>query len=203
MSGGGRRFWDQHIAALLVRPLIGTPVTPNQVTALSLIVGLAGGWLFALGAPAAHWGAVLFMVAALLDHCDGELARATGTTSRFGHHFDVAAGGLVHVALYTGIGIGLRDGTLGGWAPVMGIVAGVTVGAIFIVRVDLERRKGADAIDQPQIAGFEAEDFMYLVGPITWFGGLTPFLTASCIGAPLYLAWQLLAYRRPMGSGSA
>lgn len=202
-NGGQHRFWDQHLAALLIRPLVGTPATPNQVTALSLIVGLAAGLLFAVGAPAYHWGAGLFMASALLDHCDGELARATETSSRFGHLFDVATGGLVHVALYAGIGIGLRHGALGGWAPVMGIVVGATVASIFIVRVDLERRKGAWTIDQPRLGGFEAGDAMYLVGPITWLGGLTPFLIATCVGAPLFLAWQLLAYRRPVGTGPA
>ena len=33
---------------------------------------------------------------------------------RFGYHFDVAAGGWVHVVLLAGIGIGLRHGTLDG-----------------------------------------------------------------------------------------
>lgn len=32
-------------------------------------------------------------------------------------------------------------------------------------------------------------------------GGLTAFLIATSIGAPLFLAWQMLADRRPVGIG--
>ena len=35
-----------------------------------------------------------------------------------------------------------------------------------------------------------------LVGPITWLGGLAPFLALAAVGAPLFLFWQLWDYRR-------
>jgi len=55
-------LWDQRLAAILVRPLIGTGVTPNHVTTLSLAVALIGAGLIATGDPvAANWGAGLFM----------------------------------------------------------------------------------------------------------------------------------------------
>lgn len=177
---------DQRLARLLVRPLMGTPVTPNAVTALSLVIGLAGAWLFARGGALVHLGALLFMIATLLDHVDGELARMTGQTSWFGHYFDLAAGGAVLVALFIGIGIGLEPAAFGGHAPLMGVLAGVAIAIIFTVRLELERRAGKAATRQPRLNGFEIEDVMYLVGPITWLGGLRPFLALAALGAPLY-----------------
>ena len=44
------------------------------------------------------------MLSAWLDHCDGELARATGRTSRFGHYFDYLAATLAYSALFLGAG---------------------------------------------------------------------------------------------------
>ncbi len=113
--------YDQRIARVLVRPLARLGVTPNQVTAVSLLLALGAGALFALGgAPAIHWAAGLFVLARFLDHFDGELARLTGKTSRFGYYFDYITGGLSHAALFAGMGWGLAGGPLGGWALALG-----------------------------------------------------------------------------------
>jgi phosphatidylglycerophosphate synthase len=187
------------LARALVRPLAGTAVTPNQITASSLLIGLAGAVLIARGGAAMHWGALLFMIAALLDHADGELARMTGRTSRFGHVFDVVTGGVIHVALFLGIGYGLRDTGLGPWAVPMGLAAGLAVMAIFTFRFEAERRSGSASIAQPTFAGFEIEDVIYLIGPIVWLGGLVPFLVLANIGAPAFLIYQVWAVRARRG----
>ena len=51
--------WDQRIARALVRPLAATPVTPNQVTTLSQMLGVGGAVLLGFGATASYWGAFL------------------------------------------------------------------------------------------------------------------------------------------------
>ena len=76
--------YDQRLAALRVRPLAHTPVTPNHVTTASLLLGLAAAALFAWGDGAApHWAAGLVIAARFIDHMDGELARMSGRTSQF------------------------------------------------------------------------------------------------------------------------
>jgi phosphatidylglycerophosphate synthase len=187
--------WDKRVARALVSPLAQTSVTPNHVTAISLVVGLTGALLIALGGAAMHWGALLFMVACLLDHADGELARMTDQTSRFGHVFDVVTDGVIHVALFLGIGFGLRDTGLGAWAVPMGVAASLAVLAIFILRFKVERQTDSATVAQPTFAGFEIEDVMYLIGPIIWLGGLVPFLVLACIGAPAFLVYQVWAAR--------
>jgi archaetidylinositol phosphate synthase len=185
--------WDQRLARLLMRPLVATRVTPNQVTTLSLAIGLLAAWLYAAGGAAAHLGGACFMLAFLLDHADGELARMTGRTSTFGHYYDLAAGGAVLIALFVGIGVGLQGAAPGPWPLGLGIAAGLATAVIFALRLELERRAGKDATRQPNLLGCEIEDVMYLVGPVTWLGLLEPLLVLAGFGAPLFalfVLWQ-------------
>jgi archaetidylinositol phosphate synthase len=183
--------WDQRLANLVIRPLAGTRVTPNQVTTVSLILGLAGALLLALGGGAMHAGALLFMLSFWLDHADGELARITGRTSSFGHYYDLAADGTVLILTFIGIGVGLGDTALGGWAVALGSAAGSATAIIFVLRGELERRFGKASTRQPSLLGFEIEDVLYLLGPITWVGALKPFLLLAGIGTPLFALWVL------------
>ena len=188
--------WDQRLARALMRPLVAARITPNQITTFSLAVGLLAAWLFASGGAAVHVGAACFMLAFWLDHADGELARSTGRTSLFGHCYDLAAGGAVLIALFIGIGIGLRKDGLGAWPIVLGSSAGLATAVTFVLRMELERRAGKPATRQPNLLGFELEDVMYLLGPITWLGMLQPFLVLAGIGTPLFALLVLWQCRR-------
>jgi phosphatidylglycerophosphate synthase len=172
---------------VVARRLAATRVTPNQVTTVSLGFGLAGAALFASGSPAAaNAGACGYCLSALFDHVDGELARMTGRSSSFGHAYDRIADLIVKIAVFSGMGIGLRSGSLGGWAPVIGILAGAAFVSIFALRSELARRRGPEALRQPSYAGFEVEDILYVIAPVTWLGGLQPFVIAAAIGAPIF-----------------
>ncbi len=192
-----RMPWDQRIARLLVRPLVHTPVTPNQITALRLLTGLGACGCLAYGeAPLIHWGAGLFVISNFIDHMDGELARLSGKTSRFGHLFDIVSDAIVHILLFVSIGIGLSDGWLGDAAWIMGVVSGISVSALFALFQYLEGRMDVKQAGLPRIAGFEVEDVMYLISPAIWGGGLVPVLMLATIGAPLFGIWSLIRYRR-------
>ncbi len=178
--------WDTRLARLMVRPLAGTFVRPNHITVLSLISGTVGAALIGSGDVLwMNWGALLYMLAALFDHADGELARMTGTSSRFGFLFDQAVGAFLYTILFLGIGFGLRNGPLGTTAIWMGGVATLAVGIILAIRFVEEMHGGKEAVAQPALAGFEVEDIMYLIGPLTWWGGLKPFLMLASVGAPI------------------
>ena len=188
--------WDQRLAHLLVRPLRHSRVTPNAITTLALALGLAAAWLFAQGAAAAHLGALLFVLSCLFDHADGELARMTGRTSTFGHYYDLIADGLVLSAVFVGIGVGLSTAEPGLAALALGLLAGCTALLIVLLRLELERRLGKAATRQPNVLGFELQDLMYLLGPVTWLGGLEGFLMLAAIGAPLYALVVLWSFGR-------
>jgi len=193
--------WDHLLARHLARFLARLNIHPNAVTTLCLISGIGAAYLFSLGeAIAANWAATLFMLAAFLDHVDGEVARASGKTSNFGHYYDHFATGVAYVVLFIGIGEGEKFGALGNWAVVLGILAGFGITLIFTIRLGIELRAGRGSIRQPNFLGFEPEDALYIVGPVTWMGFLHPFLIAAGIGAPIFLVWVLWdRYRKVQG----
>lgn len=76
----------------LVRPLVKTSITPNQVTFLSLCAGLASAACIVKGTPIALLaGGALLFASAILDGVDGMIARLKKTSSETGHAIDGAA----------------------------------------------------------------------------------------------------------------
>jgi phosphatidylglycerophosphate synthase len=190
---------DQRIARRAAALLARTPATPNFVTGVSILVGLAAAYLLARGDGWVHLGGAVFVVAVWMDHVDGELARQTARTSTFGHYFDHAAAMTNYVSGFVGAGFGLRFGELGHWGPVLGASAGIAIAGIMSVRLHMEIRDGRDSVRQTVHGGFEIEDTLYILAPITWFGLLEYFLVAAGIGAPVYLlyvAWESLRAAR-------
>ncbi len=188
---------DVRLARWLVRPLASTPVHPNHLTLFSLLLGLASAALFALGGTALlGWAAALYMVAVFSDHLDGELARLTGRTSRFGHYLDFLVGGLNYTLMFIGVGYGLwRQGT-GDWALLLGLAAGLANPVIMTLRVSMENRFGFESVDHPQLGLFTIEDFIYLIGPLTWLGDVTWFFLPYGLGALGYLAWTVWEFHK-------
>ncbi|MBI2395745.1 MAG: CDP-alcohol phosphatidyltransferase family protein [Deltaproteobacteria bacterium] len=83
----------------LVRPLVRTSITPNQVTFLSLCAGLGSAALIVKGTPVALLAAgVLLFSSAILDGVDGMIARLKKTSSETGHAIDGAADYAVNVS---------------------------------------------------------------------------------------------------------
>lgn len=189
--------YDNRIAVVIARGLARTSVSPNAVTAVVLSLGLCAGVLFATGERwLVHLAPVPFMLAMLGDHIDGNLARLTGRGSTFGHYFDHAAMAGTYTAMFVGAGIGLSSSWLGVWAIPLGILAGISVAAIFSLRIGVEVMAGKDYVEQPNFLGFEPEDTLYIVGPVTWLGFLGPFVIAAGIGTPLFLLYVLWQSRR-------
>jgi archaetidylinositol phosphate synthase len=182
---------DQRIAKFAVRGLAKMPVTPNLVTGASILLGFLAAVLFAQGGLMIHWGASVFVVVVWMDHVDGELARKTGTTSEFGHYFDHAAAMLNYVMMFVGAGFGLDVGNFGTYGLWLGIGAGVSVAAIMSVRIYGEERIGRSFANQTVRAGFEIEDVLYVVAPITWFGFIDYFILLAGVGAPLFLLYVI------------
>ncbi len=96
----------------VVRLLYFTPVTPNQITVLSLIFGLASAGFYVSGIPdALVWGAIFLYGKVFLDNVDGNLARARGTTSRFGRFLDSLTDFGVTVLVYIAVTVYLVRAT--------------------------------------------------------------------------------------------
>ena len=195
-----QRPWDARLARRLVTPLKDSRATPNHLTTIRLAVGLAAAAAFLPGTYGwVNIGALLLILSNFLDHTDGELARISGKSSRIGHIYDLASDTVVTILLFLaiGIGVGTRVGSLLQLPPaVLGLVAGSAVALIFYLRMRIEALAGKAASKQGSLAGFETEDVLYLLPLVTLFNGLTNFLVAAAIGAPLFAIWVITDYRR-------
>ncbi len=96
------RFFSTHISFLLAK--IG--VHPNVVTTAVFLLTLIGAWFAASGVyKSIVLGALIFQLASILDGCDGELARLTYRTSRFGSWYERISGDLRYVIFFEALGI--------------------------------------------------------------------------------------------------
>lgn len=186
------------MATALVRPFLGSRwAHPNHFTTLRLVAGVAGATAFATGAWP-NLGASLVVLSNFLDHTDGEFARMSGKTSRFGHYYDLAADALVTVSLFAGIGIGLAQDDQSILEMILGLMAGGAVAIIFHLRNQMESAHGKEAMRQPRWGGFETEDVLYLMPLVTLCDGLQWFLYAAAVGAPLACLLVAATYLRVM-----
>jgi len=129
-DSGVDRYLHRRCSRWITRFLVHTDLTPNHVSLVSLAIGLGAIWCFWSATPASAFaGVLLYALACIVDHADGELARLTLQESRFGANLDWTIDTLIHAGLVLGIGL-----TAGG--PVMqgvGLLgaAGVTLSALF------------------------------------------------------------------------
>lgn len=194
--------WDSRLARRVAVPVAAAGILPNTVTTFGLAMGVGSGILFAVGGHAAGWAALMFVCAVFTDHVDGEVARLTHKASLFGHFYDHVAAGLSYAAMFIGAGIGLRNGAYGAWSVAAGLSAGLSVLGIIFVRLKVSIERGPDAIRQRIFLGFEPEDTLYVVGPVVWIDGFTPynelltFVMAAGIGTPIYMLRVFMQTRR-------
>lgn len=94
------------IAYLVVKGISWMPVTPNQVTTVSLLAGLLASYFFFQGTSSALvWGALWYALANVLDCADGQLARLQQSGTLFGRVWDGVADYISTAAVFLGIGL--------------------------------------------------------------------------------------------------
>ncbi len=154
----------RHMSYPLTLLLAKLPITPNQITGLSLLAGLAGAWYFSLGtADAGIIGGLLFIACYTLDNCDGEIARFKNMSSEWGAQFDDLADWLVDGAFFAGLGYGVSTATGEAFWLWLGLAA--TAGATIDYVIDLvfhakaKRTPQAETREETAKADRKPEDF--------------------------------------------
>jgi hypothetical protein len=109
------------------RRLVPTRVTADQVTVVSLILGLIAGNLFFYES---RWlnaaGVALFLLSDIFDSADGQLARTRGTSTPFGRVLDGASDNIRFINLYLTLIARLVVSGHGWQAVVLGVAAGIS-----------------------------------------------------------------------------
>ncbi|CAA6603700.1 CDP-alcohol phosphatidyltransferase [Rhodospirillaceae bacterium LM-1] len=189
--------WIHKISRVFVRPLVDTPVTPNQLTTLRLACGIGAASLVAVGDDKlTAIGAGVFLASMVLDRADGELARLSGKTSPWGHKYDLIADSLSNALIFAGLGIGLRGGFFGLWSIPMGFLAGGAVAAILWLVMRAESQQGARAAEISGSGGFDPDDGMLAIPVLIWLGLSQILLALAAIGAPAFAIYFFLKFRK-------
>ena len=207
------RHVERPISLQISRRLAGTGITPNQMSLISVAVGICGGPFFLSSRPLMQTiGALLFLAHSILDGCDGELARLKFQQSRWGGVLDFWGDNVVHTVIFACMGVGWSLSAGSAWPLALGAGAVLgTLGSAGFVYWRLMRSKdGGDTLftsvsDAPErpltrlLDSASRRDFIYLVILLALFGWSNWFLVMAGIGAPIYFFLVLFA-ARPQGS---
>lgn len=143
----------------IARGLRATRATPDQLTVVSLLVGLIAGHLMVYRSVALNAAGVgLFIISDIFDSADGQLARMRKTSTRFGRILDGVSDNLRFVNLY--VHLLVRVALAGsGWAAfALALTAGVShsfqsAGVDFMRQVYLYLGAGSGSeLDLPETA---------------------------------------------------
>jgi 1L-myo-inositol 1-phosphate cytidylyltransferase / CDP-L-myo-inositol myo-inositolphosphotransferase len=213
------RHVERPISLAISRLIAPTAITPNQMSLISIVVGLSGAPFFLSGRASLQTiGALLFLAHSILDGCDGELARLKFAESRWGGVLDFWGDNVVHAAVFACMAVGWSLAAGAGWPLLLGATAVLgSLGSAGLVYWRLMRSKddgGAlftSVSAEPgnplsrALDSASRRDFIYLVLILALAGKSNWFLALAGLGAPIYLCLLVyLAAREgtPGGSGA-
>src|SRR5215813_7720309 len=194
------RHVERPISLRIARRLASTAITPNQITLLSVGIGLSGALFFLCS----QWvcqtvGALLFLAHSILDGCDGELARLKFQESRFGGIIDYWGDNVVHIVVFACMAIGWCLSIGASWPLLLGVTAALgNFGSAWLVYWRVMHRKKESGPLFTSVATVPGQrlvrlldaatrrDFIYLVLIFALFGKANWFLLLASVGAPIF-----------------
>ena len=208
----------RHLSYWLTPIIYHLPISPNQVTALSMLAGLAGAWCFSQADPVFDiMGALLLVACYTLDNCDGEIARLKDLSSEWGAQFDDLVDWLVDSAFFIGLGYGTWHDTGENYWLWLGVAA--AAGATIDYTIDLvmyarakknpgsrnREEEATDARKPEDLADWliyifhklSRADFCIIVLGLAIFQGTWVLLPLAAIGAQAY--WITDLFQRARG----
>ena len=185
----------------VTRGLLRTSITPNQVTILAGVVCVFGALCFLSGG---YWGPLLgalcLQFSAVLDCCDGEIARIKFMESPLGDTLDIVVDTIGSIAIFLGIGVAVwKNGgsvyalTLGGVLALGGALSFPLVTLAEKTEEAGKRRGGwEDSFIHQLLTGLTTRDYSLLILASALVGQLSWFLWGAAFGSHLF--WMLLAW---------
>lgn len=192
------RVFHRRLSRGLTRWAVARGITPNTISIASILIGLGGAATIASGGVReALIGLALYIIAVVLDHSDGEVARVSFTESRFGEWLDVGGDTLVHAALVLAMGVTCDRET--GAGATWGIVAaaGVLASAWAQKTSPPAANRLASVFDALGTRdGFYLMLFAFVLGLAFWPAGLPMLMVIVAIGTHAYWLGSAIARRR-------
>jgi phosphatidylglycerophosphate synthase len=188
------RHLSRRVSRFISRRLVLTRVTPNQITLAGASMGMIGAFLLSW---ASYWpkviGSLLFLFCIIVDGVDGEIARLKLKATPFGHLLDVVTDNIVHIAIFSGIALGLyRDSDDPGYLHILWILiggfglCGLAVYQCILRRSPDERKQSVRTLRF--MALLSNRDFAYIVVALALVQRLQWFLIGAAVGTYLFAA---------------
>ncbi len=195
---------DTYLNRKLSRPLtqlfLRTALTPNQITLLSCLIGLFGAaCFFQADYWGPVWGALLLQLSAVIDCCDGEVARMKFLESRLGAWLDITLDTVVHLATFIGLGFAVwaQGGTQSPFVLGGLLVGGIVLSFVCVVGADrtalpnIYRQTWQGMLLHRMVFGLASRDYSLLIFLCAVAQKLAWFLWIAAIGVQVF--WLTLA----------
>jgi phosphatidylglycerophosphate synthase len=191
------RYVNRKLSAWFSRWCLHTPLTPNQLTLIACAIGLLASCSFAQGGwYGGMLGALLLQWSAVIDCCDGEVARLKFLESTGGYYLDITCDNIVHVAVFAAIAWSGYQELGRGYVLLLGALAAFgTVMSLIMILTTRRTRQASKGLDQ-LLDATANRDFSLLLAICALTGTLQWLLWVLAIGVNLFwlivlgLAWQ-------------
>jgi 1L-myo-inositol 1-phosphate cytidylyltransferase / CDP-L-myo-inositol myo-inositolphosphotransferase len=119
-DGPVSRHFNRHISRAITRLVLPLGMTPNAMTVVVALTGVAAALCASFPSYAMHvLGAALFQLHSIVDGCDGELARLTHRHGKHGALIDSLVDDLCNLFFFIGLSLGVARSLGEGW-PIVG-----------------------------------------------------------------------------------
>lgn len=192
------RYIIRKISGFITGLIVKTSLTPNQVTIVSLVIGIAAALFFSHGAHTCTIIAgVLYFISTVFDQCDGEVARFKHMESDFGRAFDIIVDSIVNAAIVIGITIAIYKANGSDLTIAAGLLAmtGIVISLLLTTYFSSKGEKNTGT--KEMLARLNNKDFFYIIMLASViFNQMIWFLLIMAVGTNIYWIAYKIAHRK-------
>jgi len=206
-----QKLINKRLSFFLTKWLISTSITPNQLTIISIFMGLLSAFLLSFST---HWanifGAMVFQLCIIVDDSDGHIARLKFQQSRRGVLLDRCGDLAVDTSIFLGIAVGSYRKTGQSHFLWLGFLMALGIFLTFFPTFweELIGRKESQSLagegndsQKSIIAEFTDRDWSYLIILFAFLDRLEWFLWMAALGAVLFGLTIFFLRLRPPNDG--
>ena len=190
------RFFSRQFTRLFLQ----TPLSPNMITLLSLVIGLISAVYFFQGTyENSIIGSGLLLLSAWIDCTDGEIARLKFMESKIGGKLDILCDNLVHFAVFFAIGMGLYQSTgqsiyklAGAFAVLGSLISFLLLSSSIIDGKEKASGSASGAKAKNNLNDKLANrDFIYFLFFMAMVGRMDVFICITAVGSNIFAGYLI------------
>ncbi|GAX60898.1 phosphatidylglycerophosphate synthase [Candidatus Scalindua japonica] len=192
------RYIIRRISGFITGLIVKTPVTPNQVTILSLVTGITAALFFSHGSRIyTIIAGILYFVSTIFDQCDGEVARFKHMESEFGRAFDIIVDSIVNAGIVAGITVALYKNSGSGFHIIIGVMAITGISISILLATYFGKENKTDTGTKEMLDKLNNKDFFYIIMLASvFFNQMIWFLLIMAVGTNIFWIVHKIAHRK-------